>query len=523
MRREIEIAMTPRQAADIAGWKGAFAQVLHVNPGKIRHIRPLQKSVDARSQKVKIRIKAEVYIDEAPPGNLKVRKKDYPDVSGKQPVIIIGAGPAGLFAALTLIEKGYKPVIFERGKEIKSRKYDIAQLNREGLVHPDSNYCFGEGGAGTFSDGKLYTRSSKRGSVSEILETLVAHGASEEILIDSHPHIGTDKLPAIIQAIRNTILDSGGEIFFNRKITDIVIEKNATTGVIDKNGNRYNGQAVILATGHSARDIYGLLVSKNILVEPKSFALGVRVEHPQELIDSIQYHIPAGMARDPFLPSASYSLVKQVDGKGVFSFCMCPGGTIVPAATEDGQVVVNGMSNSKRNSPFANSGIVVTVDPADFSYLSHFGALAGLEFQRQIEEKCWLASGRSQKAPAQRLTDFIEGIASSSLPQCSYHPGVVTADLNTILPSMVAERLREGFRLYDKQLKGFLTAEAIILGTESRTSSPVRIPRDEATLEHTQVARLYPCGEGAGYAGGIVSSAIDGVRCALAISQKHTR
>jgi hypothetical protein len=524
MRKEIEIAMTPRQAADASGWKGAFAQILHVNPGKIRYIRPIQRSVDARSQRVKIRIKAEIFIDEAPPGNLKIRKKGYPDVSRKPPVIIIGAGPAGLFAALTLIEKGFKPVIFERGKDVKSRKYDIAQLNREGLVHPDSNYCFGEGGAGTFSDGKLYTRSSKRGNVSEILETLVAHGASEDILIDSHPHIGTDKLPAIIQAIRNTILDSGGQIFFNKRVTDLVIEKGAVTGIIDKNGNRFDGQAVILATGHSARDIFELLIAKNILVEAKSFALGVRVEHPQELIDSIQYHTTSfGIARDPFLPAASYSLVKQVNGKGVFSFCMCPGGTIVPAATEGGQVVVNGMSNSKRNSPFANSGIVVTLDHTDFSNLDRFGALAGLEFQKQIEEKCWIASGRSQKAPAQRLADFVEGIVSSSLPQCSYHPGVVSANLNDLLPAMVAERLREGFRVFDQQMKGFLTNEAIVLGTESRTSSPVRIPRNETTLEHLQVARLYPCGEGAGYAGGIVSSAIDGVRCAIAIAQKNSR
>lgn len=523
MRKEVDIAMTPRQAADSSGWKGAFARALHLQPGRIKYIRLIQRSVDARSQKVKIRLKAEVFIDEKPVSDYKVRKKIYPDVTRKPPVIIIGAGPAGLFAALTLIEKGYKPVIFERGKDIKSRKYDIAQLNREGLVHPDSNYCFGEGGAGTFSDGKLYTRSSKRGNVNDILETLVAHGASEDILTDSHPHIGTDKLPPIIQAIRNTILDSGGEIFFNRKITDIVIEKTAATGVIDKNGNRYDGIAVILATGHSARDIYVLLISRNILVEPKSFALGVRVEHPQELIDSIQYHTAAGLARDPFLPAASYSLVKQVDGKGVFSFCMCPGGTIVPSATEDGHVVVNGMSNSKRNSPFANSGIVVTIDPDDFSHLKHFGALAGLEFQRQIEERCWLASGRSQKAPAQRITDFMEGITSSSLPQCSYHPGVVASDLNSILPTMIAQRLREGFRLFDMQMKGFLTGEAIILGTESRTSSPVRIPRDETTLEHIQVARLYPCGEGAGYAGGIVSSAIDGVRCAISIAQKHSR
>lgn len=523
MRKEVEIAMTPRQASETSGWKGSFAQILHVQPGRIKYIRPLQRSIDARSQKVKIRLKAEVYIDEMPQVDFRIRKRSYPDVSRKKSVIIVGAGPAGLFAALTLIGYGLKPVILERGKDVKSRKYDIARLNREGIINPDSNYCFGEGGAGTFSDGKLYTRSSKRGNVAEILETLVAHGASEDILIDSHPHIGTDKLSAIIGAIRNTILDSGGEIHFNTKITDIIIEKGTARGVADKNGNRFDGAAVILATGHSSGDIYELLRSKNILVEAKNFALGVRVEHPQELIDSIQYHTAAGHQRDLFLPAATYSLVKQVDGKGVFSFCMCPGGTIVPATTEDGRVVVNGMSNSMRNSPYANSGIVVTVDPADLSHLSRFGAMAGLEFQRQIEEKCWLASGRSQRAPAQRLADFVEGFTSSSLPQCSYHPGVVVTDLSDILPAFIAERLREGFRLFDRQMHGFLTNEAIILGTESRTSSPVRIPRNEDTLEHIQVAGLYPCGEGAGYAGGIVSSAIDGVRCAAAVSQKHIK
>jgi uncharacterized protein len=521
MRKEVEIAMTPRQASDSSGWKMAFAQVLHLPVARIKYIKPIQRSIDARSQKVKIRLKAELYIDEAPQTSLKPHKKVYPDVSKKRPVIIIGAGPAGLFAALTLIEKGIKPLIFERGKDVKSRKYDIAQLNREGIVHPDSNYCFGEGGAGTFSDGKLYTRSSKRGNVNEILETLVAHGADEDILFDSHPHIGTDKLPAIIQAMRNTITQAGGEIFFNHRITDIVIEKGNARGVIDKNGNRHDGLAVIVATGHSARDLFELLHRKNILLEAKSFALGVRVEHPQQLIDSIQYHSQAGIQRDPFLPAASYSLVKQLDGRGVFSFCMCPGGTIVPAATENGQVVVNGMSNSKRNSPFANSGIVVTVDAADLQHLSEYGPFAGLEFQRQVEELCWNAAGHSQRAPAQRLNDFVEGIASSSLPQCSYHPGVVSADLNQLLPQSIASRLRDGFRQFDRQMKGFLTNEAIILGTESRTSSPIRIPRNETTLEHVQVARLYPCGEGAGYAGGIVSSAIDGVRCATAIAQKQ--
>ncbi|HPT02499.1 MAG TPA: FAD-binding protein [Bacteroidales bacterium] len=522
MRKEIEIRMTPRQAADKASQKDFFAQQLRIPVSRIKFIRPIQRSVDARSKNIKISLKAEVFIDELPVGALKPVKKNYPDVSRKQPVIIIGAGPAGLFAALTLIGNGLKPVIFERGKDVKSRKSDIARLNREGLINPDSNYCFGEGGAGTFSDGKLFTRSSKRGNVSEILETLVVHGANEDILIDSHPHIGTDKLPAIIQAIRNTITESGGEFHFNCRITDIIIEKGKACGVTDLNGDRHDGAAVIIATGHSARDIFELLHNKGLQLEPKSFALGVRVEHPQPLIDSIQYHSSPGTLRNSFLPAASYSLVKQVEGRGVFSFCMCPGGTIVPAATESGQVVVNGMSNSRRNSPYANSGIVVSIEQEDIQHFSKHGPFAGLEFQRQVEEACWQAAGRTQKAPAQRLDDFVDGVFSSTLPECSYHPGVIPAALPELLPFSVTKRLREGFRLFDRQMKGFITREAIILGTESRTSSPVRIPRNEHTLEHIQVADLYPCGEGAGYAGGIISSAIDGVRCAHAIAQKQS-
>mgnify|MGYP000845397212 FL=1 len=520
MRKEIEIAMTPKQASDPSGWKTAFAHILHIQPGRIKHLNPIQRAVDARSSKVKIRLKAELFIDELPKDLQKFTRKTYLDVSRKAPVIVVGAGPAGLFAALTLIENGMKPIVIERGKDVKARKFDIAQISREHIVNPDSNYCFGEGGAGTFSDGKLYTRSTKRGNVKEILSVLVSHGASEDILIDSHPHIGTDKLPNIVAAMRNSIREAGGEIYFNRRVSDIIIQNGKVKGVEDKNGNRYEAQAIILATGHSARDIYELLHAKGLALEAKSFALGVRAEHPQALINSIQYHQSAA---DPYLSAASYSLVRQVEGRGVFSFCMCPGGIIVPAATEAGQVVVNGMSNSRRNSPFANSGIVVQIDPGDIAHLSEFGPFAGLEFQRRVEDACWRSAGMSQAAPAQRITDFTSGVVSGSLPECSYHPGIVAAPLHEILPSFVSSRLQEAFVEFGKMMKGYHTSEAIILGTESRTSSPVRIPRNSETLEHIGLAGLFPCGEGAGYAGGIVSSAMDGVSCAQAVVNKYRK
>jgi uncharacterized FAD-dependent dehydrogenase len=518
MRKEIEIAMTPKQAADPSGWKIAFAHVLHIQPGRIKYLNPIQRSYDARSNKVKVRLKAELYIDEQPSEVRKFIRKSYNDVSRKIPVIVVGAGPAGLFAALTLIENGMKPIVIERGKNVKARKFDIAQINREHIVNPDSNYCFGEGGAGTYSDGKLYTRSTKRGKVSEILATLVSHGATEDILIDSHAHIGTDKLPAVVAAMRQTIIDAGGEIYFNRRISDIIIQNGKVKGVEDKNGDRFEAQAVILATGHSARDIYELIQRKGLALETKSFALGVRAEHPQALIDGIQYH---ESPRDPNLPAAAYSLVKQVEDRGVFSFCMCPGGIIVPSATEAGQVVVNGMSNSRRNSPYANSGIVVQVDPSDIAYLSEYGPFAGIELQRRIEDACWRAAGMTQSAPAQRITDFTKGIISSSLPECSYNPGIVPAPLHEILPPFVAGRLQQAFLQFDKMMKGFHTSEAVILGTESRTSSPIRIPRNPETLEHINLAGLFPCGEGAGYSGGIVSSAMDGVSCARAVVKKY--
>jgi uncharacterized protein len=514
----LELKLSPKDATNPHQWKSVSAHILRIPIGRIRQVVPLKRSIDARGQKTWIKLSVEVYIGGETPSESKIRRKEYPDVRFRPPILIVGAGPAGLFAALRLLESGFKPIIFERGKDVKSRKYDIAQLSKESIVNPDSNYCYGEGGAGTFSDGKLYTRSTKRGNVSEILQTLVAHGASEDILIDAHPHIGSDNLPRIITAIRNTITDAGGEFYFNKRITGLLIENHKIRGITDKQGNSFEGKAVVLATGHSARDIYEMLHEKGILIEAKPFAVGVRVEHPQFLIDTIQYHNPV---KDPFLPASTYALVKQVGDRGVFSFCMCPGGIIVPSATLPGQIVVNGMSNSQRNSPFANSGIVTTIELEDLSDYQQYGPFAGLRFQEELEHISFKAGNGGQSAPAQRLGDFVKGINSSSLAPTSYHPGISPAPLHDLLPAMIADRLRQAFRIFDDQMKGFLTNEANILAVESRTSSPVRIPRNEQTLEHIQIANLYPCGEGAGYAGGIISSAIDGDRCAAAISQKH--
>ncbi|MFH1120290.1 MAG: NAD(P)/FAD-dependent oxidoreductase [Bacteroidota bacterium] len=516
MRKELELKLTPAEAFEPARWKQIAAGILGIPAGRIYHLRPLKRSIDAR-HKVFFRLKVELFIGEHFPFSERITPVNYPDVSRRNPVIIVGAGPAGLFAALTLLHQGYKPVILERGKDVKARKFDISALNRGERLNPDSNYCFGEGGAGTYSDGKLYTRSTKRGNVGEILRILVAHGASEDILIDAHPHIGTDKLPNIIASIRRSILEAGGEVHFNKKVTGLILKNGKVKGVVDEAGNEFRSTSVILATGHSARDVFEFLDKQGIELESKPFALGIRIEHPQQLIDSIQYHIPD---RGVHLPAASYNLVTQVGGRGVFSFCMCPGGIIVPASTGNAETVVNGMSNSKRNSPFANSGIAVAIEPSDWAEFESAGPFAALKLQQAIEHKAWEAAGNSLKAPAQRLTDFIENRLSPTLPENSYHPGLVSVPLSVYLPDFLTVRLKQAFLDFNDKMKGYLTEDAVLVGVESRTSSPVRIPRNDDTLQSNQVAGLYPCGEGAGYAGGIVSSAIDGVRCALAAAGK---
>ena len=431
-------------------------------------------------------------------------------------MIVIGAGPAGLFASLKLIESGIKPIILERGKDVRARRRDLADLNKQGEVNPESNYCFGEGGAGTYSDGKLYTRSSKRGDVNRILNLFAHFGAEEKILYEAHPHIGTNKLPNIITAIRKKILDCGGEYWFEKKVVDLVLADGKITGVKTSDGNSFDANAVILATGHSARDIFQLLHAKKIQIDLKPFALGVRVEHPQALIDSLQYH---GVTRDDFLPPASYSLVQQVQNRGVFSFCMCPGGIIAPAATAPGELVVNGWSPSKRNNPFANSGIVVTVEEKDTYPFRNYGPLAAIYFQQSIEQKAFIAGGGKFVAPAQRMVDFSRDKVSATLPACSYLPGLHPVCLKEVLPPFIHTRLQQAFIEFGKKMKGYFTNEAVVVAPESRTSSPVRIPRNAITMQHPQIDNLYPCAEGAGYAGGIVSAAMDGEKAASRITE----
>jgi len=511
-----DLILWPEEAFNEALFPNILYERLGIkNDGNV-HVRVLKRSIDARAKKVCVRYQCAI-VPATNQGGLSV-ERNYPDVRQAKQVLIVGAGPAGLFAALRLIELGVKPVIFERGNNVQARRRDLAAINKEHIVNPESNYCFGEGGAGTYSDGKLYTRSKKRGDVNRILEILVAHGATEEILFDAHPHIGTNKLPKLIEQIRQTILNAGGEIHFNTKVTDFVIEGDSLKGIVVNEHDVIKGAAVILATGHSARDMYQLLAAKKILIEAKPFALGVRVEHPQQLIDKIQYHCETD--RGPYLPASSYALVHQAEIKGgtvgVFSFCMCPGGFIVPAATAPGEIVVNGMSPSRRDSRFANSGIVVAVNENDFKEFQHHGPLAGMYFQSSIEQKACALAGGTQQAPAQRLTDFVHGKVSSSLPDTSYQPGLASVNMSDVLPAFITNALQQGFRNFGTKMKGYLTNEAQIVGVESRTSSPVKIPRDKETLEHPQLKNFFPCGEGAGYAGGIVSAAMDGERCAEA-------
>jgi uncharacterized protein len=511
----ININVDPWQASEESLIKEVIAHNLQLPKEVINTIRIIRRSVDARGRNVKINLGIEVFIDELP-GQESTFHPEYKQVSNKPEIVIVGAGPAGLFAALRLIELGFKPIVVERGKDVSSRKRDIAAIHRNEGVNPDSNYGFGEGGAGTFSDGKLYTRSKKKGDIKKILEVFHFHGAQDDILFDAHPHIGTNVLPGVIKRIRQNIIDFGGEIHFNSRVTGLLLSDNNVSGVTLFDETSISAEAVILATGHSARDIYSMLRDNGIQLEAKNFAVGVRVEHPQELIDSIQYK---RSQRGIYLPAATYSFTEQVNGRGVYSFCMCPGGTIVPAATAPNELVVNGMSPSARNGEFANSGIVVEVRIDDLKKYSHFNEMAGLKFQEDLEKLCFEMAGCSQIAPAQRLSDFLKGIHTSTLPETSYHPGISSSDIHQWLPPFIRERLQLGFEQMGKKAKGFITNEAIILGVESRTSSPVRIPRNEETFEHIKFKRLFPCGEGAGYSGGIVSSAIDGERCAEKVAK----
>jgi len=515
MQQTLQLILSPEIALDDDAFRLYINKKLRLRPDDKPFIRKTRQSIDARSRQVKVNVQAEVYLNELPPSLIQT-PLHYPDVTNRPKALIVGCGPAGMFAALRLIELGIKPILFERGKDVRSRRRDLAAINKDHIVNSESNYCFGEGGAGTYSDGKLYTRSNKRGDIRRVLEIFVGHGANEQILIDTHPHIGTNKLPMVVAEMRKSILEAGGEIHFDTKVTDLILDGNNLKGVVTDDSVEHTGIGVILATGHSARDIYELLDNRKILIESKSFAMGVRIEHPQNVIDKIQYHCETD--RGPYLPAASYSLVTQTRyqgvQRGVFSFCMCPGGFIVPAATASGEVVVNGMSPSRRDSPFANSGIVVSVEDVDIEPYREFGALAGLQFQKQIEQAACNFAGATQTAPAQLATDFVNKRMSGQLRETSYQPGIMPVDLYEVLPPNMAFPLRDALSDFGRKMKGYLSGDAQLIGVESRTSSPVRIPRERETCEHPVVKGLFPCGEGAGYAGGIMSAAMDGQRCA---------
>lgn len=508
MPKEITLVLSPKQASDNKIYVPIAARRAGVDVSQVALARVVKRSIDARKS-VKVNLTVQLFIDDEPvPPPVHF---DYPDVSGATEIIVVGSGPAGLFCALRLIELGLKPIVLERGREVSERKKDIARINRNEGIDPDSNYAFGEGGAGTFSDGKLFTRSKKRGDYNKALRTLVFHGAPPEILYESHPHIGTDKLPRVMTNIRETITSAGGRVVFGARVTDLMIKDGRIRGVVCGD-ERIEGAAVVLAAGHSARDIYELLHRHGVRLEAKPFAMGVRIEHPQALIDSIQYHMPV---RGEFLPAAAYSLVTQVGGRGVYSFCMCPGGFIVPAMTSAAESVVNGMSPSGRNSPYANSGIVTEVRLEDFAHLRDgYGELAGLRFQQQFEEAARLNGGDRQTAPAQRVADFVYGKRSADLPATSYVPGVIASDMAGWMPGFIAGSLKKGIASFGHKMRGFVTNEAVVVGVESRTSTPVRIPRDPETLEHPTLRGLYPAAEGAGYAGGIISAALDGEKIA---------
>lgn len=509
----VELRLTPEEAASPELVKEYAAQAAQLDASSITEVKLLRKSLDARKPQIIVLLKVDVYL-QGETADHSLRTFKVQAVSEKGTCHIIGFGPAGIYAALQLLERGIKPIVIERGKAVKERRRDLAAINKQLVVNPDSNYCFGEGGAGTYSDGKLYTRSSKRGDVKKVLDVFIQHGANENIGYEAHPHIGTNKLPAIIENMRHTILSNGGEVHFNKRLCGFKIDGSKITRLLFADGDEQECQNVILATGHSSRDVFEMLHKQGLLIEAKPFALGVRIEHQQTLIDSIQYK---RSERGEYLPPSSYSLVTQACGRGVFSFCMCPGGIIAPASTAPGETVVNGWSPSKRNGKYANSGMVVAVNPENWKHLDRYGPLAALEFQKQVEQRAFELT-RSIQAPAQRMEDFIQNKQSQDLPLCSYIPGILPFKLQDVLPAFISQSLREGLIDFGKKMRGYRTNEAVLVGVESRTSSPVRIPRDKVSLQHPQLSNLYPCGEGAGYAGGIVSAAMDGIACANAVS-----